>query len=144
VTIEGVQLVVGALPYPQHLERVVSALADAPGEDAERVLRDLMERHPQLVSRHDWLRAIIKRGTRSAAIMLMDLVANERAGARADQCDPYWMACELVALIQRHPDLRAEVMRRYETAGNGRGQAMFEHVLAELGDADAVLALVRA
>jgi hypothetical protein len=76
--------------------------------------------------------------------MLMDLAANEGGGARADPGDAYWMARELVALIQRHPDLRAEVIRRYETAGNGRGRGMFEHILAELGDADAVLVLVRA
>ena len=62
----------------------------------------------------------------------------------ADAGDAYWMARELVGMIQRHPDLQAEVMHRYETAGNGRSRAMFEHVLAELGDADAVLALVRA
>jgi hypothetical protein len=54
------------------------------------------------------------------------------------------MARELVALIRRHPDLQAEVMRRYETAGNDRGRAVLEHVLAELGDKDAFLALIRA
>jgi hypothetical protein len=141
-TIEGVELVIGALPQPRHLERVVSALGDAPGEEAERALRELMERHPQIASRHDWARAIVKRGTRSGAIMLMDLAAGERAGTGPGPGDVYWMARELVVLIQRHPDLQAEVMRRYETTASGRGRGVFEHTLAELGDKDALLALI--
>ena len=143
-TIEAVELVANALPYPQPLERVVSALGDAPGEEAERVLGELMDRRPQLASGHDWVRAIIKRGTRSAAIMLMDFASNGRPGGGADPGEPYWLARELLALIQRYADLRAEVLRRYETDADGRGRAVFEHILAELGDADAVLALVRA
>jgi hypothetical protein len=75
--------------------------------------------------------------------MLMDFAASGGAGRAADAGDAYWMARELLGLIQRYPDLKAEVMRRYE-AGGGWGQAVFEHILAELGDADAVLALVRA
>ena len=69
----------------------------------------------------------------------MDIVANGGAGAipRGD----YWTARELLGLIQRHPDLKDEAMRRYEA---GRGWPVFEHMLADLGDADAVLALVRA
>jgi hypothetical protein len=74
----------------------------------------------------------------------MDFAASGGAGRGADAGDAYWMARELLGLIQRYPDLKAEVMRRYETGGDGRGQAVFEHVLAELGDADAVLVLVRA
>ena len=74
----------------------------------------------------------------------MDFAASGGAGRGADAGHAYWMARELLGLIQRYPDLKAEVMRRYETGGDGRGQAVFEHVLAELGDADAVLVLVRA
>ena len=44
-------------------------------------------------------------------------------------------------MIQRHPDLQAEVMRRYETTASGRGRAVFEHTLAELGD-KTLLALI--
>lgn len=140
--IEGMDMVLGAAPYVEGVERVVSALGDAPGEESEGALQELMRRHPQLVFRQDWARAIIKRGTRSAAIMLMDFAASGGVGRGADAGDAYWMARELLGLIQRHPDLKAEVMHRYKAAGNGR--AVFGHILAELGDADAVLALVRA
>lgn len=137
--IEGVDMVLGAVPHAQGLERVVSAFGDAPGEEAERALRELMERHPRIASEHDWVRAIVKRGTRSAAILLMDIVANGGAGAIPG--GDYWTARELLGLIQRHPDLKDEAMRRYEA---GRGWPVFEHMLADPGDADAVLALVRA
>ena len=39
-----------------------------------------MRRHPQMVFQQDWVRAIVKRGTRSAAIMLMDFAASGGAG----------------------------------------------------------------
>jgi hypothetical protein len=143
-TIEGVDLVLGAIPHAQDLERVISALGEAPGEEAQRALQELMRRHPQMVFQQDWVRAIVKRGTRSAAIMLMDFAASGGAGRGGGAGDAHWMASELLGLIQRYPDLKAEVMRRYEAGGNGSGQAMFEYVLAELGDPEAVLTLVRA
>jgi hypothetical protein len=72
----------------------------------------------------------------------MDLATQGGPGSAGGNA--YWLAREMLALIQRYPDLRAEVLRRYEADADGRSRGAFEHVLAELGDADAVLALVRA
>ncbi len=40
-TIDGVDLLLNALPRPHSLEHVVSALGDAPGEEADQVLAEL-------------------------------------------------------------------------------------------------------
>ncbi len=143
-TIEGVEPVMSALPHPEPLERVVSALGDAPGDEAERVLKELMRRCPRLASEHDWVRAIVKRGSDGAGVILMDLVGDSALTSRAGAADSFWIARELLALVQRHPDLRDELLRRYQSATENRARAAFEHAIAELGDAEAVLSLVRA
>jgi hypothetical protein len=139
-TIEGVELVLSAFPYPQPMERVVSALGDAPDEGTERILAELMRRYPRLASQHDWVRTIVKRGSEAAGIMLMDITAD---GPGASGADSYWIGRELLALIQRRPNLRPELLRRYRAASGGNGQVVFEYAIAELGDAEAILTLVR-
>jgi hypothetical protein len=139
-TIEGVELVLSALPYPQSMERVVSALGAAPDDDAERILGELMRRYPRLASQHDWVRTIVKRGSQAAGIMLMDIAAD---GPGASGADSFWFGRELLALIQWHPDLRPELLRRYHAATSGNERMAFEYAIAELGDAEAVLTLVR-
>jgi len=140
-TIEGVELVMSALPYPQSLERVVSALGDAPDSGSEHLLGELMRRYPRLASNHHWIRILVKRGSKSAGIMLMDLPID---GAAAGGADSFYIGRELLALIQRHPDLRPELLRRHETVTDVRRRLAFEYAIAELGDAGAVLTLVRA
>jgi hypothetical protein len=139
-TIEGVDLVRSAFPYPQSMERVVSALGDAPDDGTEQIIGELMRRYPPLASQHDWVRTIVKRGSKAAGIMLMDIAAD---GPRTSGADSFWIGRELLALIQRHPDLRPELLRRYRAASGGNGRMAFEYAIAELGDAEAVLTLVR-
>ena len=43
-----------------------------------------------------------------------------------------------------HSELRSEVLRRYQNVADGPGRNLIERVVAELGDADDVLAMVRA
>ena len=139
-TIEGVELLLSAFPYPQRMERVVSALGDAPDDGTERILGELMRRYPRLASQHDWVRTIVKRGSEAAGIMLMDIAAS---GPGASDANSFWIGRELLALIQRHPDLRPELLRRYRAASGGNRRMAFEYAIAELGDAEAVLTLVR-
>jgi NACHT conflict system protein len=142
--IEGVEIVAGALPELRPMERAVATLGDAPDGEAERVLRELMRRHPRLADNHSWVRAIVKRGTRGAGMMLMDLAADRAFVSAGGGADSFWIGRELLALVQWHPGLRAELLRRYECASDGEGRLVFEYAIAEFGDPEAVLALVRA
>ena len=143
-TIEGVELVNSALPDPHRMERVVSALGDAPDEEAERMLSQLVCRHPRLVSQHEWVKAILKRDTVSAATILIDLVFDGGLASGPGAADTWWLSRELTALVRRHSELRSEVLRRYQNVADGTGRNLIERVVAELGDADGVLAMVRA
>ena len=61
-TIDGVDLLLNALPRPHALEHVVSSLGDAPGEEADEILAELNRRFPRLVGQHEWVRTLVERG----------------------------------------------------------------------------------
>ena len=71
-TIDGVDLLLNALPRPYPMEHVVSALGDAPGKEADHILADLIRRHPRLVSQHEWVRTLVEAACLTAKDELRD------------------------------------------------------------------------
>jgi hypothetical protein len=143
-TIDGVDLLLNALPRPYPLEHVVSALGDAPGEQADQVLAELVRRHPRLVGQHEWVRTLVERGTQAAARILLDFALDGTFGGGPMAADRWWISQQLTALISVHPELEAEILRRYQSLGDAPGRDVIERVVAALGTAEAVSALVRA
>jgi hypothetical protein len=143
-TVEGIDLVLNALPYPKRLERVVSALGDAPDNEADDLLGVLIRRHPGLVGQHEWIRTLVERGTTAAARMLLDFALDGTFGSGPRGADRWWISQQLTALTRMHPELGTEIFRRYENFGDTPARVVIEHVVAEIGTADAVLALVHA
>ncbi|MGH7074361.1 MAG: hypothetical protein ACREFD_09210, partial [Stellaceae bacterium] len=143
-TTEGVEWVNSALPRPHRMERVVSALGVAPGDEVEEVLKQLVHRYPHLASQHEWVEAIIARGTVSAARILVDLVLDGRfAGARG-VTDSWWISDQLAFLARLHPELQVDVLRRYGgIAPHHAGQRVIEEMLSKIGDPECVSALAR-
>jgi len=142
-TIEGIELVRAALSYPCRMERVLSALAHAPGNDAETIMFGLVRQHPQLANQHDWVKAFLERGTVSAMRMLIDLVCNGGLPSTHGPIDSWWISRELSPLVQTHVELKSELLRRYQSAPDGTGRNVIERILSELGDSESVLAIVR-
>jgi hypothetical protein len=130
---------------PQHdrMERVVKSLGSAPGPEAERVLGELARRSPQLVSQHEWVDAFLGRGTVSAARMLIDLVCNGTLVAGRVPGETWSNARLLATFIHVHPELRSEVVQRYEALSSPAAQQLMELLLSEISDAECVAALVR-
>ena len=91
-TIHGVDFVLNALPHHKQLERVVSALGDAPGEEADRVLAELIRRHPRLVGQHEWVRTLVERGTVTAARLLLDFTLDGTFGGGPMAADRWWIS----------------------------------------------------
>jgi hypothetical protein len=142
-TIEGIELLTDALPYPQPMEGVVHALAYAPEAAAENVLAELARRFPTLASQHDWAQAFIARDTVSAAIILIDLVLDSILAAAPGLSELWWISRQLAGLAQGHPALLTELMRRYESVTQPAALELIERTLAEIGTAEATSALVR-
>jgi hypothetical protein len=143
-TIEGLELVNAALAYPQRMERLVSVVSGAPGSKAEDVLLQMVRRYPQLANQHDWVQAFVGRATVSAGILLLDLLLDGGLANGHGPLDSHWIADQLSALAQAHPELKSTVIRRYPTTAARRGMDVIERTIAKLGDPDSLMVIVRA
>jgi hypothetical protein len=142
-TSDALDLLEANLRQPWRLRHLLSALGDAPSVEAEQVLRLLVEKDPRFLTEHGWLAALDKRGTESAARMLLELICGDtfvRAGIALDR----WTLSERLANGMRaHADFRAEVYRRYKSLPPTQAKFVLEHAIAEVADTEGVMLLVR-
>jgi hypothetical protein len=96
-----------------------------------------------LACRSPLLRTLVERGTLAAARLLLDFALDGTFGGGPMAADRGWISRELSALIRVHPELEAEILHHYQSLGDAPGRDVIERVVAELGTAEAVLALVR-
>jgi hypothetical protein len=102
------------MPRHERMDRVVRAVGYAPRMEAERVLGELARRSPQLVSQHEWAETFLSRGTISAARTLIDLACEGTLLMDRGPGDTFSIARMLAAFIHAHPELRGEVVQRYQ------------------------------
>jgi hypothetical protein len=141
--LDAIAEVNAAVGREHEAERVVTALSHAPGEAAERLLEQLARNNRRLASRYNWESAIVRRGTASSTLLLIDLVAE---GALADGhggMDAWSLSERLVPLVDAFPEVKSELVRRYQAGTGGQSAVLIEHIFAKLGDVDCFLALVQ-
>jgi hypothetical protein len=80
----------------------------------------------------------------AAARSLLDFVLDGTFGNGPMAADRRWISRQLTVLIRVHPELEAEILYRYQSLRDAQGRDVIERVVAELGTAEAVSALVRA
>ena len=90
------------------------------------------------------MRTLVGRGTLAAARLLLDFALDGTLGGGPMAADRWWISRQLSALIRVHPELEAEILHRCHNLGDAPGRDVIERVVAELGTAEAVSALVRA
>ena len=78
----------------------------------------------------------------SAATALIGLVNEGLLGTGQNAVDSWWLAQRLAPLARKHSELKAAILREYETA-SGPARHLLERAIQEIGGADCVLALVR-
>lgn len=123
------------------LEGLIAALGAAPGDDAENVLFQFAEANPKLYANHAWRDAVIRRGTLSSALRLVDLAAN---GAFEGKGTDHWhMAHQLAGLISEHFDLRTHVYQLLKDGAMTPGLALLGQAVAETPDVDGLLQLIK-
>ncbi len=141
-TLDALDLIEPIRRHPSQLRRLLSALGYAPADEAEEVLALLQRRDATFFNEHDWLAALEKRGTASSARLLLDLIC-EDAEAQPGGRDAWTLSRRLAGGMFAHPDVRAEVYCRCEHVPTGLGKGILEHAIAEVADAEGILALVR-
>jgi hypothetical protein len=142
-TIEGIKAVSALLPTPRRTERVVAALGYAPGDEAEGVLIEMARQNLHVLQQHEWLNAMMARGTASAAIAVLDLVADGKLTTGHGSFDIWSISRPLAGLARCHPELKGELLHWYQGYNSGSSQELIERLLIELGDADCILALAQ-
>lgn len=129
--------------HRQHFDRVVSAVANVPGPDGEALLAELARAHKDIASDYTWTRAILARDTASAAIMCLELVTDGVLGKGPHAADSWHLARQIAPLVERHPDLEADLRKRYGRMADGPGRNLIENLLGETGDGDDVIEMVK-
>jgi hypothetical protein len=126
--------------YPSSLDRLLSALANSPHDDALDVLQRLARRDPRLLARHDWAQAVIRVGTEKSGQTLLGLVCDGELG-NAGGVDSFHLSRQLAQLAEEFPSFKEDMLQRYQRLNSGRAKSILESALIELADAQ-VIALV--
>lgn len=128
--------------YPSSLDRLLSALAKSPHDDALDVLQRLARRDPRLLARHDWTQAVIKISTEKSDQALLGLVCDGELG-NAGAVDSFHLSRQLAQLAEEFPSFKDDVLQRYQRLNRGYAKSILESALIELADAQVIRALVR-
>ena len=128
---------------PWKLHELLSALSYAPSVEAEDVLSELAKRDEQYPNEGDWLAALIKRNTLTAARILLDFVCNASSPSRWGSYAREDLGRGLSALMTSDEQLREEVYERFLSVAQGPAKLVLEHAIAHAADAEAILLLTR-
>jgi len=128
---------------PWNLRELLSSLSYAPSPEAENVLSELAKRDERFLNEYDWLAALTKRNTVTAARILFDLVCSEAFLGERGSHDRMDFDRSLSALMTSHEQFRKEVYDRFPSVAHGPAKSVLEHAVADAADAEGVLLLVR-
>ncbi|MCU7869633.1 MAG: hypothetical protein KZQ98_14045 [Candidatus Thiodiazotropha sp. (ex Lucinoma borealis)] len=125
---------------PWNLRELLSALSYAPSAEAENVLSELTKRDERFLNEYDWLAALTKRNTLTAARILLDLVCSASFPGKQDKMD---FSKKLSAFMTSHEQFRKEVYERFLSVADGPAKSVLEYAIVDAADAEGVLLLVR-
>jgi hypothetical protein len=141
-TLEALDLLPENLFRRWNLHEILFSVANAPDQEAEYVLIELAKRDPDLLGDSTWVDALLGRATDSAYRLLFDLLCDPNL-ANGQKIEGYVLAGKLSDLIRRRPDLRSDLLHRYQDLKLGHCHSIIEEALAKSPDEGVVLALVR-
>jgi NACHT C-terminal Alpha/Beta 2 len=128
--------------WPQRWERVLTAVAAVPGAEGEALLAELARAHKDIADDFEWMKAILGRDSLSAVLFYVDLYIEGVFGRGRHAADAWHVARELVAYVQKYPEIKAQLKKRYEAVGDGPARAMLERFFGEVGDDDDLIAMI--
>jgi hypothetical protein len=128
--------------YASSLDRLISALAKSPHDEALGVLEALGRHDPKIMARHEWVDALIKLRTEASGRALLALVCDGTLGSGRG-FDSFHLSRQLARSGEEFPPLKSEILRRYERMSAGSPKYVLESALIELADAAVVIAIIR-
>jgi hypothetical protein len=124
-------------------ERVLAAVAAVPGAQGDALLASLARAHRDIAHDHTWIQAVLNRGTPESVLLYVDLFIERVLGGEPHGADAWYVGRQLAEYVQKFPELKPELKRRYETTEDGPGRRMLEHFFGEAGSEDDLIAMVK-
>jgi hypothetical protein len=129
--------------WAKRWERVLAAVAAVPGSDGEVLLGALARTHKDIASDFEWMNAILGCNSVVAVLLFVDLFTEGIFGQGPHVIDAWHVGRELSAYVQKFPQLRVELKKRYQAAGVGSARAIFEQFFTEFGDENDLIEMVK-
>ena len=123
--------------------RVLAAVAGVPGTEGEALLAALARTHQDIANDFEWIRAFLGRDLATAILSYVDLFIEGAFGRGPHQGEAWHVGRQLAAYVQKFPQLRPELKKRYEVVGTGPTRTMLEHLFGETGDDDMLVAMIK-
>jgi hypothetical protein len=123
---------------------VLEAVAALPGADGERLLWALARQHSDIADDHYWMKVILGRNSTEAVLMYLEAYEHGVFGRGHHHVDAWHLGRELVPYVERFPELKTELMRRYQAATRDSPiTSVLERVLGSVADGNDLLALLQ-
>lgn len=128
---------------PWKLRGLLSALGYAPSVEAENVLSEMAKRDERFLNEYEWLAALTKHNTLTAARILLDMVCNTSFSDKHRSHDRIDFGNKLSFFMNSHDQFRQEVYERFPIVTDNTAGSILEDAIANAADAGGVLLLVR-
>jgi hypothetical protein len=128
--------------WAKRWERVLGAVAAVAGAPGNALLESLARAHKDIADDYVWMRTILNRGTVESVLLYVDLFIGRVLGTEPHGVDAWQAGRQLAAYVDRFPELRPELKKRYETIGNSPGRRMLESFFSEAASQDDLVAMV--
>lgn len=125
---------------PHLLKEMVGSLENSPSKGAEEVLFDLAKDDPRYYLNHQWRSTILRLGTVSSALRLVDLMVSGSFSGKS--LDGWHWRHELGRLISDFPDVRARVLEQLKDGPSSEHLVSLAHTIAEDPGSDGLIMLI--
>jgi hypothetical protein len=128
--------------WAKRWERVLRAVAGVPGPEGEKLLAALARTHKDIASDFEWMKALLGRESPAAVLLYVDLYIDGVFGRDRHGASAWHVARELAEYVQKFPQLKAELKKRYEDIGSDSGSTLLEQFFSEAGSDDDLIAMI--
>lgn len=139
--VDAVREITALFPYPHQMEGVVAALGNAPGREAEKALVRLARECHWIANEYAFVNAFMRRNDESSMFSMLDLIKDGTLGRKKGGVDRRDIVHKLAHRLQTSPAILATAKARYL---RDNSETLLEVALAEIGQPDIVVLLVRA
>jgi hypothetical protein len=106
-------------------------------------LASLAREHRDIADDFSWMKAILGRDSPAATLLYVDLFIEGMFERGPHAISAWHVGRELAKYVEKFPEVKTELKKRYEAVGSVSARAMLEYLFGEVGDDDDFIAMVK-